>query len=348
MVDDSFSMDEIQVRLAGNLRTLIERVAARQRERMAAGKEPFDLYIAVTSTSVLVNRYALPGGVAGSCDAGVCSISSPTFGAPYSYACTPGLCADIVTRYYNSRGVTANVPGATCSPGVMKADGDLFPAGDFVAAGTNPKMLAFTRELDWTNASTDPAIYELVGRFRDNVRVGSCGSNQEMPFEAARRAIAKGLAGEQGAVWPHQNSRIGVVFISDEDDCSTRPADQGGLVWDESGAQESCRADAARETPLGLTPNAEYVSYFTGLGRPFSAAFVRPGFGDCVGTVANRPGTRMKALASALTAAGAGVVEASVCGDFGGTLAQIAALVEARTGSRCRRRPRRAGSRTCG
>jgi hypothetical protein len=326
VVDDSNSMDVVQARLASNFETFIDRIAQKQQARVAAGKEPFDIYIAVTSTSVLVNRYIETNGSCGRVSPGVCSIetvTTPPNRSAYSYDCSnaPGLCGDIVTNYYN---FVEN----KCTPGILKANGAPYPAGAFLAAGSNPKVIGFTRNLNWSSGTADPTIQGLIAKFKQNIQVGSCGANQEMPFEAARLAIQKALAKQQGLgggeTWPHPGSELAVIFVGNEDDCSTPRADQGGLVWDgKQAGLDTCYADSRIATPQKLTKNSEYVTFLTGLGRPLVAAFVRPGFPDCNGPA--DMGARMHALATDLSSAGATVIEASVCGAFGDPLQQIAA-----------------------
>jgi hypothetical protein len=329
VVDDSLSMDAVQARLATNFSAFIDRLAQKQRDRVAAGKEPFEFYIAITSSSVLVNRYLPSNGDCGRVSPNTCSIEAvtrpPDDRTPYSYRCDSGACGDIVTHYYNFTSAPTD-PRPTCARGVLGKNGDPYPAGAFVAAGSNPKVLAFTRDLAWANASGDRKIQDLMAKFRENVQVGSCGANQEMHLEAARLAIQNALAGKQGlaaGTWPHPSSKLQVIFVGNEDDCSTKRADEGGLVWDgKQAGQDNCHAEAQLQNPLKLTRTDEYVSFLTGLGRPVGVAFVRPGFSDCAG--AGGPGTRMHGVATAMTAAGASVIEASVCGAFSDALARIA------------------------
>jgi hypothetical protein len=328
VVDDSFSMNRYQDDLAANFGTFIDRLAKQQQDRVAASKTPFDIYITVTTTSVLANRYNNVGsGTAGECSASRhCDLGN--------YACVPGdHCAEITTTFY--------ALGQGCEVGVATGNGSPFPSGRFTTLGSNPRMLAFTKDLNWANGSRDATIQRLIEQFKQNVRVGSCGSNQEMPFEAARRAIEMGLAGQQGVPWPHENSKLAVIMVSNEDDCSTTAANlpvggdpnRLGLVWvsSEDPTVESCRADVAGDPSKShLIPLESYASFFTGLGRPVAMAFVRPG--DINGTNpcasvadARGSGKRTQALATRLRGQpGVSTMEASVCSDFGATLQQIA------------------------
>lgn len=321
VVDDSASMHPIQQSLADNFHFFVEQLASIQADRVAAGQPALDFSIAITSSAVLVNR-----GLSGvNCTGGTCSITNPAFPPAYSYACSPAgsTCADIITRYY--------AVFSACIPGVAVAAGDPFPAGSFVALGSNPRVLEFTKGLDWPNWATDPTIQNLIARFGENIQVGDCGANQEMHLEASRLAIQKAFAGGQGlpagVSWPHPESKLYVVWVGNEDDCSTKRADQGGLVWDAGVVgNDSCVQDPSGQ----LTPVADYASFLNGLGRSLGAAFIRSGDTgcNCVGIPCASNGfgnaTRFKALAATLRGQGVDVIEGSVCGDFGATLTAIA------------------------
>ncbi len=182
----------------------------------------------------------------------------------------------------------------TCDPGVGSVGG-LYPRGDFVAKGANDRVLHFDKALFCTrepNPTTpDPgdtrcadnlqdtaAIGALIAQFKQNVAVGTCGSGQEQPLEAARRAIQKAQAGQQPGVaageWLHTKevggrtvpaSKLVVVFVGDEDDCSSPEDAAGGLVFTET----SCESDTTRRFAT-----AEYTSFLASLGRPVAGAFI--------------------------------------------------------------------------
>ncbi len=333
VVDDSYSMDPIQANLAQNFVAFIDSLAATQKQRITDGKQPFDFYIAVTSSSVLVNE--MVQGSANYCGAvtpGLCSIQFPKYPPVYSYACAPpgAICGDIITRFY----------GTGCTQGLSTPNAPYF-AGDLVGLGTNPKVLAFTKSLNWAAYPGDAAINALITQFGQNVQVGSCGANQEMHLEASRRAVQKALSGAApNAGFLHPGAKLVVVWVGNEDDCSSPAANSGGLVWNPGAfsGSDSCTNDtllpAAQQKQ---TPVADYAAFFGGLGRPFSAAFIRPGNdlgfscncpgGSCGGY---GPGTRFKTLGDDFRNIGASVVEGSVCDpNFGtSTLPKIAELVK--------------------
>jgi hypothetical protein len=322
VIDSSFSMHPIQQSLSDNFGAFIDQLAQTQADRVSTGKPALDFYIAVTTSAVYANR-----ATGTNCSGGTCNIASPAFGSPYSYACSPNgaLCGDIVTQYQFTSGCTAGV-GVAGSP---------YEAGSFVALGSNPRVLEFTKGLDWANYTTDPTIQGLITAFKQNVLVGDCGANQEMHFEGGRLAVQRALAGQQGlpgsVVWPHPDSKLVVVFVGNEDDCSTKRADQGGLVWTGSGGPGSDECASQALLPPGsskLFPVSDYASFFAGLGRSLAAAFIRPGTVNNL-TCDSGPGARFSALASALRSAGASVFEDGVCSaDFATTLKNIADLVK--------------------
>jgi hypothetical protein len=348
VIDDSASMHPIQASLAANFQSFIQQLAAIQAARVAGGKPALDFYVAITSSAVLVNR-GLPGV---NCSGGTCSIANPTFPPAYSYACSGTVaCADIIDKFYGGGTCLVTTPtqactldsecpsGDACSCGLAPGRGAPFFAGSFVAKGSNPKVLEFTKTLNWPAWQTDPTIQGLIARFGENIQVGDCGANQEMHLEAGRLAVQKALAGAQGlpggVSWPHADSKLVVVWVGNEDDCSTRRADQGGLVWSGGAGADSCENQAQlAPSQSSLYPVADYASYFIGLGRPLGTAFIRPGDPGCNCTglpcASNGfgQGTRFKTLAAAFGNQGIDVFQASVCGDFGAALTQIADLVK--------------------
>jgi hypothetical protein len=293
------------------------------------------------------------------------------------------------------------------NPGIA-LDGQPFPDGAFVGSTTilssstgaaNPRVLHFDKRLytaaDGKNAQGF-SMDQLKTFFRQNVRVGTCGSAQEQGLQAARHAVERALAGTQKdtytynygvgmnggaagstatfnvvngipvpgtpAAWPNPNSKLVVVWVGDEDDCSAPKDPSGGVVLlntDISGS-DACVRDATTPAPLGgkeYDVGAQYVSYFTGLGRELGAAFVvsarsasdpttcsgdacvadlccdfscsatcpPPSGGTCGGQA---PGTRFIDTAQKLKAKGTDVVVGSVCGDYKPLLRDVAEIVK--------------------
>ena len=270
--------------------------------------------------------------------------------------------------------------GLACAPGIA-VEGALYPQGAFVGLGSNPRVLHFDKSLYGTDAngdgSWDPIANpstatnhqgftrkQLKDFFAANVNVGTCGSGQEQGLQAARLAISKALEGKQRdmrnaagtivaapgvtADWPHAAAKLVVVYVGDEDDCSTPQDPVRGVILSGKPPHDSCWADAQLvESQQKEFRIADLVSDLQALHRPLGAAFVvstedttctdescTPGqCRDCTcnygssGTIGSPPnqcsptstcggqaaGNRFLVAANALRAGGADVVEASIC-----------------------------------
>ena len=154
---------------------------------------------------------------------------------------------------------------------------------------------------------------ELKRFFEQNVRVGTCGSKQEQGLQASRRAIDDAYAGKQldtfaydwaqglssavspsdpntlrsfsvtngiprpgaRAIWPTPNSKLVVVYVGDEDDCSAPNDPSAGVVLASAApGQDACTRDGTLGAPPKEYTPASFASYLTGFGRPVGAAFV--------------------------------------------------------------------------
>jgi hypothetical protein len=342
VVDDSGSMEPAQTNLANNFDAFIGSLAATQTDRLSKALDPLDFHIAITTSSIFENQAA-----GSSCTGGTCTV--PAF-TPYhqqeQYACTPAgaLCGDFMTVFHHRS-------GSTCVAGVS-ADNTPYPSGDFVASTGSPKVLHFTKTLDWAHASTDSSIQALVQQFQKNIAVGSCGSSEEQHFEAAHLAVEKALA-QNGLKqpadvlstdWPHAGAKMVVVWVGNEDDCSNPGNDAAStIVLSGNPGNDTCT-----QNPDKLTPVSTYADYFTGLGRPFGAAFIysavctttngvktcAPSACDCSppqasGACGQGAGNRFSQLSKAFQSKGISTVEASVCdSSFASTLQSIAELVK--------------------
>jgi hypothetical protein len=374
VVDDSGSMQSKQQRLADNFSAFIDQLALTQKDRADKKLDPLEFHIAVTTSSVYEGNQAQnascrsTGGGPLTCDVGF-----PSFGwtDPYSYACTTAgaACGEVVGSYHFT---------SQCIPGVA-ADKTQYPAGNFVAAGGNPKVLHFTKDLNWASwntAAVDPKLDTLVQQFRSNINVGTCGSGMEQHLEAGRLAIQKALrqgglsqvAGVDPSEWPHAGAKLVVVWVGDEDDCSSPDDRLQGLFFSgglQNPGADVCTADealppaqrkmfpaTAEEATLQGKALQSYSEYFSGLGRAFGAAFIYSADPtscqtDAAGNVTCTPakcsctgsgdpscggfasGLRFNELSAALRKNGASTLEASVCdADFANALKGIAELVK--------------------
>ena len=268
----------------------------------------------------------------------------------YYQDATPGA-AGACTMSYVDDAAPVTAAGPTSFP---------YPAGHFMANPANVyppspypadrKVVHFTKGLNWAAGSGDATISQLNTAFGNNAQVGTCGSGQETGLEAARRAI-KGVLGQEGlnqpgvtagTDWLHDKSKLVVVWVTDEDDCSSPYSAADGAVFDALGGSGCLNANAEER----LFAISQYVNYFTSLNRAFGAAFIvgaNTGCQDlscyaqvcCSGGACNGTEgvpTRYIDLASQLRTAGADVVVGSICDTFGDTLGRIAEIVKPPTG----------------
>ncbi|WP_242342743.1 hypothetical protein [Anaeromyxobacter terrae] len=290
------------------------------------------------------------------------------------------------------------------SPVGLAVDGAAYPQGDFVswddkASAANPRVLHFDKELYGATQKNRQGFtrQQLIDWFvgsasvGGNVIVGTCGSGQEQALQAGRLALQKALAGRQKdtytisgqaswapstrtasatAEWPRKDSKLVLVFVGDEDDCSSPDDPSAGIVMraDPTGA-DACVRDYESTDPTKKKqfPVNEIVDYFAGLGRPLGAAFIFPAAqtscsgdtctaglccqtdcpnhaGVCIQGTDNcggqAPGNRLLAAANALRAKGADVITGSVCDpDFGSLLDELADIVKPPVGLQLQTEP---------
>jgi len=332
VVDDSASMTSKQEALAQNFNVFINSLNQSNVDRVNHGLEPYDFHIAVTTSSIYWANTNSQGSVCllqsgqtecckvSSCSAvssctpgaacgtnGVCTFARSAIGTGYppvtfEYQCCTGIVQDCQAQSCFPGDVcpsfTTTYTTTGCSTGVFQ-QGDAYPSGAFVAAPSNPKVLHFTKDL-YTPQPNTAAIAALTQQFEQNIQVGNCGSPQEQHLEAARLALQQVLAGKYGSDMPHLGAKLIVVWVGDEDDCSSpgpgaTNTDAGmSIVLLHSGdtGADECVADknvAAQNAniPMRAFPVGDYESYFAGLVAPsgqspsssqpyraFSAAFI--------------------------------------------------------------------------
>jgi hypothetical protein len=352
VVDDSGSMAGEQAALAQNFQTFIRELADENVSRVQRGLQPLDFHIAITTTSV----FSKDGDVLETCgspEPGFCNVDDPIGpGASVRYACaTPGApCGYFSTSY----GVTP-----ACTAGHGQRTGDPYPQGSFVAAPGNPTVLHFTKDLDWANwtlgANPNNPIDVAIRQFSQNIQVGTCGSPQEQGLAAARLAIEKAQRGEQResngqrADWLHPSSKLVVVFVGDEDDCSNSSigvpnvADVA-LPFRDLNTNDLCTLDANRQNRL--TPLGDFITFYQSLRREFASGFiVSAAQNTCTGAPASclplvccgsqcngseSAAVRFLDFASEVDASfpTAEVIGDSICDEFSDTLQSVAALVK--------------------
>jgi hypothetical protein len=400
VIDDSPSMDPKQAQLASRFQSFIRQMVDINVGRAGRGLEPLDFQIAVTTSSVFAATpapsYCVGGdsccaptsctvtsctrGSNAGCGSGQVCLHDDLFDATTSYiageqtkCCAVSSCASAGSCSVGDRcpvlqtTFPAPFPGS-CTPGVATAGGP-YANGKLVAAGSNPTVLSFPKSLDWaswTTATPDPQLTRLVGQFQQNVLVGSCGSGEEQHLEGGLQALTRALSGGQPGVaagsFPRSGAKLVVVFLGDEDDCSS-PTSAPLVMTGFTPGADSCVLDKHR--PAGSQrqyPVSRYADYLrqlrasghvADLAAAFIVASVRCGDGSyapadvCAGPAtcpvtppatcappapvcggAYAAGERFLALADLLRGAGVPVVEGSVCDDFGPILAGIADLAK--------------------
>jgi hypothetical protein len=261
VVDDSPSMDPKQAGLAASFQDFIQRVVDINVGRASRGLQPLDFQIAVTTSSLFTATPAatacvhggaccqtssctdVPSCTRGSdagCSSGQVCVTDQVLDASFTWVagiqsrcCTASACTSVSSCSPGDRCPVFQttypdpLPTGQCTPGLATA-GAPYPAGRFVAAPGNPKILQFPKALDWaswTTATPDPRLTQLVAQFQQNVKVGSCGAGQEQHLEAGYQALYLATSGQQpglgGATFPRPTAKLVMVYVGDEDDCSS-------------------------------------------------------------------------------------------------------------------------------
>ena len=206
-------------------------------------------------------------------------------------------------KYYQPFTGCSGDPGYAA--GLFGPDSE-FPMGRFMAdpATGNDLVLHFDKRL-YKPAVLQTEIDALALQFQQNIEVGTCGSGQETGLEAAKLALDRarevgGLSQTDGYVegeFLHRNSKLVVVWVTDEDDCSA-PANgadavvyrftQPGIEPDvcELDAYESPESLACDGKPAGCGEHRQtsvetFADYFMPPGRPFGAAFIASVTNNC-------------------------------------------------------------------
>ncbi|HSM91329.1 MAG TPA: hypothetical protein VLT47_00495 [Anaeromyxobacteraceae bacterium] len=291
-------------------------------------------------------------------------------------------------KFYSTLDTTVAPPVETwpstaqCKPGYadnLFSSADEYPIGRFVTAAAGNTVLSFDKGLfcTWDAAQgkctdadlTNPAINtteldRLSAAFSTNIAVGTCGSGQEQGLVAAKLAVDRVNAGTQSAGYVpgsflHDKSKLAIVWVTDEDDCSSPMSAADGVVFTytppapPAPESDGCKDDAA--LPAGSqreTAIASFADYFTSLGRPVAAGFITSapsGCQDqsctasiccdtactgnasiCSNAVCGGQGVpnRYVGFAGALRTRGVDVVAASICDAFGPSLGRIAEIVK--------------------
>ena len=161
---------------------------------------------------------------------------------------------------------------------------------------------------------TDP---DPSGTFSCVANVGTSGNADEMPLGAMRDAFEDRMSDGTNAGFRRTDSLLGVVFLTDEEDCSYEAPVSLGF------AQSLCDAQ--------MEPAANYVQFldsYTGhRSRWAAAAIAGPGPGDCSSSFGNAD--EAARLVEFIGLTGANGVMSSICdGDLSIGLSQALAVFE--------------------
>ncbi len=250
-------------------------------DRLASSPVKNDFQIGVTTTSV--DRWVT--GITGSYDTFVATSACPTLPYPPG-PLTPYPAGALVS-------VTPLVPGV------------IQPDQRVQSTTTPPRILA----------ASSPT---LVQDFTANVNVGVCGSGKEQGLEAARRALSDPLASGGNAGFLRQGSRLAVIVVSDDDDCSDPEHSATSL-----------------EMPGCTTYDVQhYIDFVRGLAREVVVGAIvavdpttlQPARCAEPGGTAEYGGFRYKAFADAF--APRSVVDSVCRSDFHDALVRIAGLID--------------------
>ncbi len=145
-------------------------------------------------------------------------------------------------------------PTEGCADGIAYEieSGEPYPAGDFMAPAGNDVILTSDQFLN------EQTRADAIRQFQENMRLGVCGSSQEEGLEGMRLAIEK-----NPDFWRHQ-SRLVVVFFSDEEDASDMTGEFFNMVYDPEDPHAQDGLIYARSHPDyrdQLTPVSEYKAF---------------------------------------------------------------------------------------
>ncbi len=299
-----------------------------------------------------------------------CGAKGPEISQKVSCDTVGDACGKLVTHYEETT-------SCWMPPDSSAKDEYPFPQGDFFQGTYNGKsrsVLHYDKSL-YENCATPPcakvnrdgdSVDTLNNYFKANVQVGTCGSNEEQGLAAARLSLQKELArAPADRQFLGDNSKLVLVFIGDEDDCSSPQDASKGIVLRGEPGDDSCVADTSLDPDKQKETSVdELVEFFTKLPndpmaeRPVGAAFIVSARGSdgknlcqdascvadiccdtaCTGDVdvctsiecgGQGKGTRFLDAAAKLRAKGADVVAGSICdSNWGAQLKRIAEIVK--------------------
>lgn len=129
-----------------------------------------------------------------------------------------------------------------------------------------------------TPAVLDGNRADLVNEFSTRVVVGTGGSGKEQPFRAMELALSPALLDNVNLGFLRSGSRLAVVFLTDEDDCSDSATPKGITDTTTNGGNNQCHNDAGDGVDYKFTKIDtidHYESFLKGAIGPTGAQEVR-------------------------------------------------------------------------
>ena len=230
VVDDSGSMAGEQKNLAANFGAFINAIEAENQKRVANGQKPIHYRLATTNTSISQNW--IDGG-----------------GAKHHS-----------TLYTNA------IPGRDCLSNYQLDQSTPYPAGAFMAAPGNKKVL--------DSATMSDA--DIATQFEQNVQFGVCGSGQEQGLLAAKMALQK------QPDFVQKDSTLVIAILSDEQDCSVPNND---LYLGSYSGGDACVHESTLPNEGRLGPVSNYTDFFKSVSSSVKVAVIVSAIRNTDGTV---------------------------------------------------------------
>lgn len=241
-----------------------------------------------------------------------------------------------ITTTSVDRNVTTGTPATVdatfdgAAAGCTAYAGHAYPAGRLITvdAATNLQGNGGSTRLLTAGSST------LVQDFTRNVHVGVCGSGKEQGLRAAQLALSEPLLSGANAGFLRPGSRLAVVIVSDDDDCSD-PGDGQGHPLAVPGEAPVCEQKAEQvgdfvqflKGPLGGEARDVVVAVIAAVD-PVSKAPAKCTIASSTNTAENAA----PRYVDFATAFGTKSAVASICdANFGSTLQTIAGLIATQT-----------------
>ncbi len=238
---------------------------------------------------------------------------------------TTSVDRNVVSGLTTTLDATFDGSAAACTPYA----GHPYPAGALITVDpvTNLQKNGGSTRILAAGSAT------LAQDFVRNVRVGVCGSGKEQGLRAAQLALSEPLLSGANAGFLRSGSRLAVIVVSDDDDCSD-PGDGQGHPLVDPGEPPTCEQKAEKvsdfvqflQGPLGGERRDVIVATIAAVD-PITLAAAQCTL--ATGAPAEHAAPRYVEFASAF---GAKSAVASICdASFASTLQTIAGLIATQT-----------------